>query len=308
ALQNSGAPNIPLNNPGMMGNVDPSAADLLSTASAIYQTDPKQAMELAQRAFALGVPSSAPGFLNQMYAKDPVATDQLYQFALTQLGNNPNATPGQVLLLASYPFGSGQVWLVDGNRNTMSMAFPPPKNFKMSPALVNQFLGTAMSVISRAGDMDPSQSSDVASFVGSALFAAKILQPRVAAYQPALQGDLANLTAKLTQLSSVASQEQIDKVAQNVAASGNPKDPNDPSNSASNAASPGLPGFGPSLKLPGDTEDNVKKLLEQAENAADPGAKDDLYQQAALTVQRIGDIDRAMNIGGKISDAGYKAS
>jgi len=80
-----------------MGNVDPAANDLLTTASALLQTDQKGAIDLAQRAFATGIPSGTPGFLSQLATKDQLAADQLYRFALDRLGSNPQATAAQVL-------------------------------------------------------------------------------------------------------------------------------------------------------------------------------------------------------------------
>jgi hypothetical protein len=59
--------------------------------------------------------------------------------------------------------------------------------------------------------------------------------------------------------------------------------------------------------MPGDIADQVKRMLDQAENSADPQQKDSLYSQAALTVNRMGETDRAFEISGKIADRDFRA-
>ena len=294
-----------------MGNVDPAAGDLLSAASALLQTDEKSAVEMAQRAFAIGITSSAPSFLAQLATKDPAASDQLYAFALQRMANDPASTPGQALLLAAYPFGENQVWVTTGPM-TMSMSFSPVKGYTTSPTLIQQFLAASIAVLGRTAALDPAQSPDATSRMASGLFAAKMLQPKFATFQPGLMDELSDLTSKMTSATSDQTKQQIDQSTQSAAQAANANNSSGGNNTNANTNNSGSGSgngnsFGASIGMPRDTGDQVRKLLDQAENATDSDSKDSLYAQAALAADQGGDIDRAFDISGKISDRDYRA-
>src|SRR5581483_9631424 len=153
-------------------------------AQPLLETDLKTALQLAQRAFATGVPQGAPSFLPQVARRDRKAADELYVAALARLAADPQAHAGQLLLLSAYPFGEDRVWVTEG-QGTNSYGFNVPPNWQPDQAVVGRFLSTALIVLARAAELNPSQFPDAAPRVGTALFAARVLEPKIAKYQPA---------------------------------------------------------------------------------------------------------------------------
>jgi len=265
----------------LFGKTDPASGDLLRTAQTLLAVDLKLAVSLAQRAFSTGIPQSAPSFFIQLANRDRTSADQVYLTALERLRNDGAATPGQLLLLSAYPFGENRVWVTDGE-NTNSYGFQPPKDFTLDEQLIRRFIATAFTVLARTTELDPSQSPDVASWFGGALFAARLLEPKVAQYQPALLGDWRGLGARLAGLTAVKAGDGVEHTLQDVA------------RETRQATNP-------------DNTDRIKELLDRAQQTADFARRDDLYQQAAFETNRGGDLSRALNIADKISDSDFRS-
>jgi|GEM_PF-1840118 len=281
SLQNKGD-----NNP-LFGKMDANASELLRTASSLLEVDLKAAIELAQRAFALGVSQSAPSFLPRLAGRNRAATDQIYLVALDRLRNDPMAPPGQLMLLSAYPFGEDRVWVSNGG-GTSSYGFQVPPNFTVDEALAQRFLAVAAIVISRAAELDPAQVPEAVAQFGAALFAARMLEPKVAKFQPALLGDWRALEARLSNLAAGKSLDGVDRSLQEVARENQ------------RGASPESVGV-----LPG-SGDRIKELLDRAQQTVDLAQRDDLYQQAAFEADRNGDPKRAIGITDQISDTEYR--
>ena len=110
--------------------IDSSTGDLLETASSLLKTDPKVAVDLAQRTLALGVTVNAAGFLAQLAERDRAAADQIFLSALERLRASPSPNPAQLLLLGAYPFGENQVAVSDGDFTSIG-TFGPRRDFQI---------------------------------------------------------------------------------------------------------------------------------------------------------------------------------
>lgn len=267
-------------NDRLFGSEDPGAGDLLGTAATVLESDPKTAVELARRAFTGGVPQGAPSFLSRLGMRDRAAADQLFLGALERIARDPAVPPGQLLLLSAYPFGEGRVWASDGE-STNSYGFGAPKDFAPDAQLIGRFLQTALAVVARTADLNPAVTPEAPSRQGAGLFTARLLEPKVAQYAPAMLDEWRVQSTKLTNLAADKSRDGIDRTLQDVTREGR---------------------RGPAP----DTTDRVKELLDRAQQTSDFAQRDDLYQNAAMEAQRGGDGSRALEIAGRISDAEYK--
>lgn len=266
-------------NERLFGTVDPSAGDLLQAARSLLETDMKTALQLIQRAFAGGVPQSAPSFLPELARRDRKAADEIYVMALAQLAANPQAHAGQLLLLSAYPFNENRVWVTEG-QGTNSYGFNVPSNLEPDPAVIQRFLVTALTVLARAAELNPSQAPDAAPRVGTALFAARVLEPKVAKYQPAALDDWQALAGRLYALAAENQRGGIDETLKEMA-----RDTKAP--------------------VPGQISDRAKDLQDRAEKTTNLAERDDLYMQAALYASRD-DVERALSLVDKISDLSFR--
>jgi tetratricopeptide (TPR) repeat protein len=265
----------------MFGPQDPAANDLLSAARTLSESDPKTAFQLVQRAFANSVPAGAPAYLPQMAARDRKATDEIYVAALTRLTLHPQPHAGELLLLSAYPFGEDRVWVANGE-STNSYGFGVPQGYSPDPQIIGRFLATAASVLAKAAQLNPAQYPEQLVRVSTALFAARLLEPKVAQYQPELQEEWGVLTQRLLALSADATRKGIDQTLGEIARDKNEHQPG------------GLP------------PDRTKDLTDRAEKTTNLAERDDLYMQAALQALRQGELDKAFTLADKISDLGYR--
>ena len=279
----------PTDNP-MFGRIDASADDLIQTASSLLGTDLKMAVELTQRALALGVTQSMPGFLAQLAGRNRAAADQVYLFGLDRLLANSSATAGQLLLLGAYPFGEGQVLVSDGN-NTQGLGFGAPKNFQIDLAIVNRFLTTAMTVMARTVEMNPAEVPDKALRAKLALFTGRVLEPKVTQYKPEMMEPWRELEGQLAAATDPQASNYINQVAQQAGQNQNSNGPLNPRGSG-----------GPSL----DSNDRIKSLLDQAQQTSDFNRRDSLYYSAASIAVSSGEVARALGIVDRISNLDFR--
>jgi hypothetical protein len=265
----------------MFGPQDPAANDLLGAARTLAESDPKTAFQLVQRAFANSVPSGAPSYLPQMAARDRKATDEIYLAALARLTNHPQPHAGELLLLSAYPFGENRVWVTTGE-GTNSYGFGVPSGYNPDAQVIGRFLATAASVLTKAVQLNPGQYPEHVARVGTALFAARVLEPKVAQYQPGLQEEWGMLTSRLMALAADATRSGIDQALSEIARDKNEKLPS------------------------GAPQDRTKELTDRAEKSTNPAERDDLYMHAAMQAERQGDFERALSLADKISDLAYR--
>ncbi len=279
-LQAQSQPSSRLRTNPLLGTVDPAANNLLSVASSLLEVDLKAAVELAQRAFALGLPQSSSHFFANLARRDRAAADQLYLSVIERIGQDQAALPGQLLLLAAYPFGENRVWIADGEQ-TNSMAFPALTDFKLDPALIERFLAAAFALLSRTYHLNPAQVPDVPSRLRVALFALRLLEAKVAQYQPALLPQWRELAGQIATLVTGQSRDRIEQTIQQTA-----------QERAPNLASPQTA--------------QVQDLLDRAQQTSNLSRRDDLYREAAFAANRQGDLARAIEIAGRISNFDYR--
>ena len=263
----------------LFGPTDPTSGDLLQAARSLFETDMKVALQLVQRAFANGVPQSAPSFLPELARRDRKAADEIYVGALAQLAANPQSHAGQLLLLSAYPFGENRVWVTEG-QGTNSYGFNVPPNWQADPVVIQRFLATAMSVLARAVELNPAQTPDAAPRVGTALFAARVLEPKITKYQPAALDEWQALGSRLHALAAENQRSGIDGTLNEMARENR-------------------------TPVPGQVSDRVKELQDRAEKTTNPNERDDLYAQAAMQANRD-DVDRALSLVDKITDLTYR--
>lgn len=271
----------------MYGAQDPAAGDLLSAARTLLETDPKTAFELVRRAFANSVPQNAPPILPTLAAKDRTATDAIYSAALARLANSPEAAAGQLLLLSAYPFGEKRVWVSNGESSS-SFGFDVPKEAQPDPALIARFLTTAASVLAKAAELNPAQVPDHAPRIATALFTARLLEPKVAQYQPALLEAWRVAFGRLSALTEEAARTRLDRTLEDVARE------NVTQAGGNNAANAGT--------------DRVQDAVERAEKAKTPQERDDYLADAATQASRQQEFERAITLTGRISDVTYRTA
>lgn len=263
------------------GKVDIAASDYLKIAESLLDVDEKAALGFAQRSFASGIPQAAGYFFSQLAARNRSAADQMYRMAIDRLGQDNAPVPGQLLLLSAYPFGDKQVW-VAGGAGVNSYRFEVPKDFTINVQQVQSFITVAYAVLTRTAGLDLSQFADATTRLGSALFAARLLEPKIAQFQPALLPEWHAVTVRLLQSAGDKSRD-VDQALDEVA------------KAQETAPSP-------------DAKERIQQLLARAERTSDPVKRDDLYRQAAFDADKLGDRSWALEIADEITDVDYRKS
>lgn len=264
------------NSDQLFGKETAIASGLLDAAYPLLGTDPKTAVELARRAFSTGVPRSGASFLYQLGEKDRAAADSLFLVALDHISRDPVVVPGQWLLLAAYPFGESVIYISDGQGMSSSSFGAPTPNPTVDPQLVGRYLASVAGMLARATQINPAQSPELPSRIATALFAARLLEPKVVQYQPGLVEGWREVAQQLAVMTEQRSRDGVDSNVKNL----------------NQNSKPGTPT---------DAEDRIKSLLDRAERTTDFGQRDELYRQAAFSLQRS-DPARALSIADKISD------
>jgi len=260
------------------GKVDAAADELLTISESLLAVDRKAAIALARRAFASGVPQSAGYFFMLLAARDRDAADQMYRLALERLLRDEAPVPGQLLLLSAYPFGEGQVW-VGGGDGLNSYRLEVPTGFVVDERLARQFIEAAFAVLTRVAEADLSGFPDAEARRGSAIFAVRLLEAKVARFSPALLPQWRVLAGKLG--SAGHRLRELDRAFEKIAEARE-------------------------SDLTPEAGERIKKLLEWAEKTSNPAERDDLYKKAAFEADRVGEGERALSIADKIGDAEYR--
>jgi hypothetical protein len=282
----SGAGRNPEGGPMSRFGIDSSAGDLLETASSLLKADPKAAVDLAQRALALGVTPKATRFLVQLAERDRAAADQLFLSALEGLRASPSPNPAQLLVLGAYPFGENQVAVSDGGW-TAVMGLGPRQNFQIDPQLIQRFLATAMTVMARIAELNLAQIPEADALGKTALFAARMFEPKAAQYQPNLLDEWLALTRVLSSVVDPQAGTKIDGAVKSVAREQAQRREQ-------------------RVGQPLDAADRIKALLDQAEKTPNFNRRDSLYFSAASAAQEAGEMERAMEIIGRISNLDFR--
>lgn len=269
----------------LFGRPEQASGDLLSAAQSLLESDQKLALELASRSLAEGVSQRTPQFLVRLVEKDRAAANAFYLASLERIARENPPLPGQLLLLSAYPFGDNRIYVSDGS-NTSSYAFQPIKDFIPDAAIIGRFLQTAGAVLARTAQLTAAQSPDITAQLNVGLFAARLLAPKVAEHQPALQDEWAGLVAQLVAAAQESARQGIERTLEEMA-----QDRQRQAVQQGQAA---------------PNTDRLKSLLERANNASDPGERDGLYQQAAFEAAQQGEFTQALSIAEKISDYDFK--
>ncbi len=262
------------------GAVDEAGHDSLHIAKQLLDVNKKEALGLAEQAFVKGVPQAAGYLFAEIAERDRAMADQLYLMALDRLQRDELPVPGQLLLLAAYPFGDENVWVSSGD-GINSYHFPVSDKFIIDEKIVQRFIATAFTVLARNAEAHIRQLPDADARLGAALFAAKLLRPRIAKYSPdrldAWQGlinALSNLVGDQTQLG-------VDKVL----------------NQISNRTQP---------EAQTSIDERIKELLNRAQNTNNFAQRDELYQRAALLADQKPDTAYALELADKISNREHR--
>lgn len=266
-------------NDRLMGTTNPAADQLLRIALELLGTDREGALELARRAIDLSVSGSAPSFLMQLSGRDRAAADQIFLYALSRIAREQPPVPGQLLMLAAYPFGEDRVYISDGG-GTNSYGFGKPQKFDIDTRLIQAFFQRAIDVLTRASQVDTVQFPDLVPRVNSALFAARYLEPKVAQYQPDLSERWSALISLVHATATESSRDGVTRTLENMARENR---------------SAGV-----------DGPERIKNMLDRAEKTTDLAQRDELYAQAAQALRRAGEMTRALSIADKISDMEYR--
>ena len=125
----------------------------MMAANSLLNTDHKMAADLAMRAIAGGITQPVPNFLAELSVRDRASADRVFQAALERVAAEPQVVPGQLLLLAAYPFGENRVWISDGN-STSSIGFSRLPKFEVNERQITGFLRISAAVLNRASEID----------------------------------------------------------------------------------------------------------------------------------------------------------
>jgi len=264
------------------------AAGLMEAANTLINEDAKLAVDIARRSVDLGVSPAFVIFLSTLSRRDRAAADGLYLHALQGLSVAQTPLPGQLLALSAYPFGEGQINIRDGSNNS-GWGFGKPENFDVNPQHVQKFLTVALGSLQRLADPSVMQAPDAASRLRVALYAAKALESKVAAFHPALQDQWLGMARSLEALTPDGSAQ---KILQSLQRDAERKE--------------ARPGDEPRQQSSSRQKEMVEELLERAQKTNDFAQRDGLYSQAASAAESAGDISRAMEIAGRISDLTFR--
>ena len=261
---------------------------LLEAANTLLHEDARMAVDLARRAGELSVSPAFVIFLFTLSRRDRAAADGLYLHALQALSAAQTPLPGQLLALGAYPFGEGEIRIRDGS-NSSGWGFGKPENFDVNPQHVQKFLTVTLGTLQRLADPSVMQSPDGASRLSVALFAAKALESKVAAFHPALQDQWQEMTRSLEALNPGGSAQ---KILQSLDRDNEQREARrgDESRQQNSSRQKGM----------------VDELLERAQKTNDFAQRDGLYSDAALAAEKAGDISRAMEIVGRISNMTFR--
>jgi hypothetical protein len=259
------------------GQVDAASSDKLHLVEQLLMVDKKAAMELGRKSFVSGIPQAAGYFFTMLAEKDRAAADQLYSMALERLKSDNAPVPGQLLLLSAYPFGDNQVWISSGGGvNRYKFALPP--DYKIDQSLINHFFSVAFHVISRNIELDLRQFPDSAARLGAALFSIRVIEPKIARFQPKLLDSWLDLGTRLSaKATDVKLREEVERNFQDVSREKQMESAREP-------------------------DDKIQRILDEAQKTADLNKRNELYQDAAFEADGSGDTDKAMNIADRISD------
>ena len=267
------------------GDINEASNDLLHTAESLLEADKKSALDLARQSLSGGIPQGMAYLIAQIAERDREMADQLYLFALDRLQQEKVPVPGQLLLLSSYPFGIGNVWISSG-KTMNSYSFPVSEKFTADDKIIQQFIGTASIILQRTAETDWSQFADAQSRVGAALFAAKLLQPRIAQYRPALLEKWYEISNTLFAITDIENRIAVNKSVNQI------------TTQLLNRETP--------ANEPQKAEDQISSLLDRAQKATDLNKRDDFFRRAALIASSRGDIARAMEISNRIGNIEYR--
>jgi hypothetical protein len=278
-LAKPGGPGKSLVTEGVLGKPDPAGNEIFGLAYSLFEVDREASLALARRALESSIPSNIAGYLVTVANVDRRSADQLFLFALSRLGAQDPPVPGQLLLLAAYPFGDDRVVVSDGN-STSSYGFGRPRAFEIDPSLVKAFFARAVDVLARTSQLNVSQFPELLARVHSGLFAARYLEAKVVQYEPALVDRWAALAAALYANATDQSRNGIARQMENSARE---------QKAGPNQAS----------------EDRIKEALDSAEKMTDFVRKDEAYAQVAVQLGLV-DMTRALSIADKISDMEFR--
>ena len=261
----------------MLGDNQAAAAGLWRVADALLETDVKLSAEVAARAAMLTVTPEGAGYLQKLFLRDRKLSDQLFVQALNRLRVDPAPLPSQLLMLTAYPFALGWVKMLDG-RSSSSNGVGVPPNFTPDLALIRQFLTVAYGVLTRIADPGTAQLPDAAGRYVAAMYALKLLELKVAEFQPALLENWRVMIAQMTTLVAERDRQFLESNVRNDTAS--PRERSSVS----------------------DQQDQIKSTLERAERATDISQRDMFYAQAAMYANNANEPERGLDIAGKIMD------
>lgn len=258
-----------------------SAAAYLSAASAMLDSNPAKAAELAGMALKDGVPQGIASFLFNLGRKSEAAADGLYRLALARAQSLPFGVQpvAAASLLAAYPFGDLRVTYSDGfSTMVMGLAQEGTKGPAPNPALQVAYLNFAYNLLSaplpEAPPVDQSDAQQRDSVYGAMVAVARSLLPKFVRVQPdrapAVEDRARLLNAQLS-----------DTRRRNFGDRGIPLT-GDPSASA--------------------TDDPVQQALDRANAATDPDTRTVQLLNAAMAALRRKEFARAREIVQRVTD------
>jgi hypothetical protein len=260
------------------------SAGLIDAANSLIKNDARAALEIARGAAEMAISPGFVRFLSTLADRDRAAADELFLHALRKLNAAQAPIPGQWLALSAYTFGEDQIRVRDGSSSS-GYGLKKPDQFVFNPQHARLFLSGAFNALQRLGDPSVLQAPDGSSRLSVGLYAAKILEPKVAAFHAGLKDQWQSMTRSLAALSADGAAQNIQQAIERDAERGTKRQAGEP-------------------LQPSDSrlKDPVEHLLENAQKTKDFALRDGYYVQAAQAAESAGDPSQALDIVGKISD------
>jgi len=270
----------------------------LDEAASLFRTSPQTAIAQAQSILSKHAVPTQEWFLWKIAEQDRAAADQFFLWLLAQIYEDETAGAGQLLIIAAYPFSERFVMITDGIRNWGELNFnydsktiariSRGRDVISEDLLGSWFIDVSFTVLSRIAESDLAGYPDALSRLGAAAYLAKWLSPKVEVLQPARVSAWQNLALRLF---SRLPQEQQNYLLRMFA-----WEEDYTNKSQQFSAKPTI----------SDPVERIKLLLEKAEKTSNFAERDQLYQQAALEADRMGNLVRALQIADKIEDRDFR--
>jgi hypothetical protein len=274
----------------MTTDKDWAAAESLSIATDLLESDPARAAQLVHAQAPAGPSLNTAWFILQLSRRDPAAADKVYSAYLSRFAPGTGFGLDRLLWLAGYPFGYAEAFGGSMNPNQMvgfyGLRIPGPGP---RPALAQMFLDVAFRAsqhaLKQTSSADPQQAEAICVLV---LFTTAYLLPEVQRYRPQILQQWTFLEQEALSRTTVIQRDgvirRIEEIARSRASTGEQE--------AAEQYSAG----------------QEEALLAHAEDHPSGCKRDTEFVKASLSIAYAKDFSRAIEVSGRIENGSLRDS